>query len=121
MPRKKRGLVDTQDVKEKTGNTHSYERFFSLEETENVLANPDCLAERENDSPSSPQQIMGEAVSRLAGRQKEVYLLVMREDKSLAETADILNIAKGSVQVYLDRAIRFISGYCKQAIETGRV
>lgn len=72
-------------------------------------------------TPSSPQLLMGEAILHLQGRQKEVYLLVMREDKSMAEAAEILNIGKSTVQTYLDRAISFISDYCKAAIEQGRM
>lgn len=84
-------------------------------------ANPDVLPETEIAAPSTPQLLMGEAIRRLAGRQKECYLLVMREDKSLAEAAEILGIAKGSAQVYVDRAVKFISAYCKQAIDGGRI
>jgi len=88
---------------------------------ESAQANPDVLAETEIAAPSTPQLLMGEAIRRLAGRQKECYLLVMREDKSLAEAAQILGIAKGSAQVYVGRAVKFISAYCKQAIDGGRI
>jgi len=86
-----------------------------------VQANPDVLSETEITTPSTPQLVMGEAVEHLQGRQKEVYFLTMREDKSLAEVAEILGIEKGSAQKYKERAIKFIAGYCKQAIKKGRV
>lgn len=75
----------------------------------------------QNSGPSSPQMLMGEAILHLQGRQKETYLLVMREDKSLSEAAEILGIKKGTAQGYLDNAIAFISQYCQQAINQGRI
>lgn len=84
-------------------------------------ANPDVLPETEIAAPSTPQLIMGEAIEHLQGRQREVYLLSMREDKSWAEIAEVLSISKGTVQRYKDRAIKFIEQYCKAAIAKGRV
>ncbi len=72
-------------------------------------------------SPSTPQLLMGEAIQHLQGRQKQVYLLVMREDRSLAETAKVLGIGKSTAQSYLERAVAFIKDYCQMAIEGGRV
>lgn len=72
-------------------------------------------------APSCAQFVMGEAIEHLQGRQCEVYLLVMREDKSLAEAGEILGITKATAQVYLGRAIKFIEAYCRQAIKGGRV
>lgn len=97
---------------------HSRHNELSREPAE---ANPDVLPETEIAAPSTPQLLLGEAITHLQGRQKECYLLVMREDKSLAEAAEILGIAKGSVQVYVDRAIKFLTQYCKAAIQKGRV
>jgi DNA-directed RNA polymerase specialized sigma subunit len=88
---------------------------------EHRQANPDVLPDLENTGPSTPQMVMGEAIAHLQGRQKEVYLLVMRENKSLSETAEILSIEKSSVQRYKERAIKFLTQYCKSAIEKGRV
>jgi len=88
---------------------------------EDVRANPDVLTETEIATPSTPPLLMGEAVAHLQGRQKEVYLLTMREGKSLTEVAEILGIAKGSAQVFRDRAIRFLTKYCEEAIRKGRV
>ena len=88
---------------------------------EHPQANPDVLPEMEIAAPSTPQLLMGEAVEHLQGRQREVYLLTMREDKSLAETAEILGIEKGTAQRYKERAIKFIESYCRQAIKKGRV
>lgn len=88
---------------------------------EDKRANPDVLPETEIASPSTPQLLLGEAISHLQGRQKECYLLVMREDKSLAEVAEVLGISKGSVQVYVDRAVKFLIQYCEDCIKKGRV
>ncbi len=88
---------------------------------ESAQANPDVLPETEIAAPSTPQLVLGEAITHLQGRQKECYLLVMREDKSLSEVAEILGIAKGSVQVYVDRAVKFLTQYCRSAINSGRV
>jgi DNA-directed RNA polymerase specialized sigma24 family protein len=88
-------------------------------------ANPDVLREDEamfaDCQPSTPQLLMGEAVAHLQGRQLQVYMLTMRDGKSLAETAEILDIEKGTAQKYKERAIKFIAAYCKQAIDRGRV
>ncbi len=84
-------------------------------------ANPDVLPEAESTTPSTPQLLMGEAITHLQGRQREVYLLTMREDKSLAEVGEILGISKGAADTYKRRAIKFISQYCSDAIKAGRV
>jgi len=88
---------------------------------EHPLANPDVLPEIETNIPSTPQLLMGEAINHLQGRQREVYLLIMRENKSLSDVAEILQIEKGSAQKYKERAIKFIAQYCKAAIVKGRV
>jgi DNA-directed RNA polymerase specialized sigma24 family protein len=88
---------------------------------EHPQANPDVLPEAQQTAPSTPQLLMGEAIDHLQGRQLEVYFLTMREDKSLAEAAEILGIEKGSAQKYKERAIKFISQYCKAAMDRGRV
>lgn len=90
---------------------------------EHVRANPNSLAAPADQAaaPSTPQLIMGEAIEHLQGRQREVYLLTMREDKSLSEVAEILSIEKASVQVYKSRAIKFIEAYCKAAMAKGRI
>jgi len=88
---------------------------------EHPQANPDVLPETEIAAPSTPQLLMGEAIDHLQGRQKECYLLIMREEKSLAEAAEVLGISKGSVQVYVNRAVKFLTVYCQAAIARGRV
>jgi len=88
---------------------------------EHVCANPDSLPEAGTMAPSTPQLLMGEAIDHLQGRQRECYLLTMREGKSFAEAAEILGIGKGRVQQYRERAIKFIGQYCKAAIANGRV
>lgn len=133
MKKKRRGLVEKQKVSEIRGSTQSYESYVAntgyrnggsdaVQDgyTEDAQANPDVLPEQDS-GPTTPQLVMGEAIEHLQGRQKEVYLLVMREDKSMAEAAEVLNVGKSTVQVYLERAIRFITAYCQKAEEVGRV
>ena len=98
--------------------TDSHDSDGTLEVSQ---ANPDVLPETEIAAPSTPQLIYGEAVEHLQGRQREVYMLTMREDKSLAEAAEILGISKGAAQIYKERAIKFIEAYCRAAISRGRV
>lgn len=118
----KKTLVDVNELTERKGNTRSYERYVegSKGGEERAEANPDILLEQDS-SPSTPQLIMGEAVLHLQGRQKQVYLSVMRDDKSIAETGEILELSKGTVQTYLDRAIAFITQYCKTAMDRERI
>lgn len=72
-------------------------------------------------TPSTPQLLMGEAIMHLQGRQKEVYLLTMRDGKSLAEAAEVLGIEKGTAQRYRERAVKFLTVYCRAAVKAGRV
>jgi DNA-directed RNA polymerase specialized sigma24 family protein len=88
---------------------------------EQPQANPDVLPEAESAAPSTPQLIMGEAIEHLQGRQREVYLLLMREAKTYEEVSEILKITRGAAQTYEKRAVKFIESYCKQAIVKGRV
>lgn len=119
--KKKRVIVDLQHLQEIGGGTGSYDRYSAEQDgEESVLANPDSLPEQPT-SPSTPQMLMGEAILHLQGRQKEVYLSIMRDDKSLAETAEMLGVGKSTVQTYLDRAIAFITAYCTQAMKQERV
>jgi len=138
MKNKKR--VETQKLAEVAGSAGAYDKWrenhptlrakgklgdrFDIV-TEDLRANPDSLREDEalyaNDHPSTPQYLMGEAVQHLQGRQRECYILTMREGKSFSEAAEILGIGKGRVQQYRTRAIKFISAYCEAAIKGGRV
>lgn len=70
---------------------------------------------------TTPQAIMAEAIEHLQGRQKEVYLMHMRCDCSLGDISTVLKISKGTVQVHLERAVKFVEAYCHQAILKGRV
>jgi DNA-directed RNA polymerase specialized sigma24 family protein len=88
---------------------------------EHLQANPDALPETEIAAPSTPQLLMGEAIEHLQGRQREVYILLMRENKSQEETAEILGIGRTAVQSYKNRAVKFITQYCKNAMAKGRV
>lgn len=135
-----RNFVRSHKIKEVKGDSNSYERWSDSHNInrqkgnsgdkfdfihEDIRANSDSLREDEamyaNGEPSTPQLLVGEAVEHLQGRQKEVYLLTMREDKSLAEAAEILGIAKGTAQRFKERAIKFITFYCQEAIAKGRV
>jgi DNA-directed RNA polymerase specialized sigma24 family protein len=140
-----RHFVKKQKVKEINGTSGAYEQWTEGRKgsrskgytrkdgldsrfgrvTEDVQANPDSLREDEamyaNTQPSTPQLIMGEAIQHLQGRQREVYLLTMREGKSLAEAAEVLSISKGTAQKFKERAIKFLTQYCKSAMERGRV
>lgn len=107
-------------TKRKKGNLGN--RFDVIKEDER--ANPDSLCDEEasfSNCPSTPQLLIGEAVEHLQGRQKEVYLLTMREGKSLSEAGEVLGISKDTARTYKDRAINFVKKYCHQAIRRGRV
>lgn len=126
MGKKRKSSIIQDDVynspSEKSPYWDDYSRGRGARgEPEDPRANPDVLPAQENQGPSTPQLIFGEAVSRLAGRQREVYLLMMREGRSLSDAAKILSIEKTTAQKYVDRAVQFIEGYCKQAIKAGRI
>ncbi len=118
--------IKNQELGEIHGNTNAYDnwcdRFAKRSEDgeiiEPVQANPDSLPEGTSyfgdPAPTAPQLIMGEAVEHLQGRQKEVYMLIMREGYSCSEAGKKLGISKWTARDYKDRAIRFIAGYCKQ-------
>ena len=89
--------------------------------SEHPQANPDMLLEGELALPSTPQLLMGEAIEHLQGRQREVYMLLMREGKTQEEAADILGIGRTAVQDYKRRAVKFITQYCQDAMARGRV
>lgn len=129
MP-KKSYFQKTRELKVKKDSSHTENSSYwehvrtrgkSADMDEHPLSNPDSLPEAEDAAPSTPQLLMGEAIQHLQGRQREVYLLTMREGRSLAETAEILSIEKGTAQKYKERAIKFIEQYCHAAIAKGRV
>lgn len=129
MRKSRKEPVQNQSLREINGNTESYERYISEfpanrnaynKSPEPPQANPDSLQDQPH-RPSTPQLLMGEAIAHLQGRQKQVYLLHMREDQSLSEVGEALNISKSAAQIYLNRAVAFITAYCKQAIDGGRV
>jgi DNA-directed RNA polymerase specialized sigma subunit len=70
-------------------------------------------------SISPAQSLMGEAIEHLQGRQKEVYHLTMRDGKSLAAAGKILGISKDTAKDYKERAIKFITAYCRAVIHKG--
>ena len=135
-----RNFVKTHKIKEVSGTRDAYEKWVDSRTTkrqkgrlgdkfdfvtEDVRANPDSLRDDEgmyaNAQPSTPHLLMGEAIQHLQGRQREVYLLTMREGKSLAETAEVLGISKGTAQKFRERAIKFITKWCETQIAKGRV
>ena len=108
-----------QELSEINGGSSSYEQYVGGRR-EDRMANPDVLPKQKS-GPSTPQLLMGEAIQHLQGRQKEVYIAIMRDEKSTADVGKMLQISKSTVRTYLDRAIDFISAYCKQAIDKERV
>jgi RNA polymerase sigma factor (sigma-70 family) len=101
--------------------TDASRRGYGDNTYEDPRANPDVLPETHVDAPSTPQLLMGEAIAHLQGRQRECYILTMREGKSFSEAAEILGIGKGRVQQYRERAIKFITKWCEQQMAKGRV
>lgn len=134
--------VRTQKLKEITGTSGAYERWVDGHKGprsrgspkgtlgdrfdfvhEDVKANPDSLREDEglyaNSQVTRPQELMGEAIEHLQGRQKQVYLLTFRRGLSFADTAKRLKISRSAVQIYRNRAARFVTQYCEAAIQRG--
>lgn len=64
---------------------------------------------------------MGEAIERLHGVRREVYLLTVRDGKSVEEAAKVLGAKEGVVELYRLYAIKFIEDYCKKAMRKGRL
>ncbi len=95
------------------------------EPIECTQANPDSLPEGTSyfgdPQPTRPQLLMGEAVEHLQGQQKAVYTLTMREDYSIAQAAKKLGISKSTAQGYRERAIKFLTKYCQNAIAKDEV
>jgi DNA-directed RNA polymerase specialized sigma24 family protein len=118
---KRRKFVEWQKVPKDLVSGGPFDANKKYDSFNPALANPDILPETEIVAPSTPQLILGEAIEHLQGKQKEVYILTMREGKSWAETGEILGISKGSVQKYKERAIKFLTQYCKSAMDRGRV
>lgn len=70
---------------------------------------------------ATPHRIMGEAIEKLRGYHKEVYLLVVRDEKTLEDAALVLEMNEVQTQKVLDEAIECVRKYCKQAIVKGRL
>lgn len=70
---------------------------------------------------ATPHRIMGEAIERLRGYHKEVYLLMVRDQKTLEDAALVLEMDEVQTQKTLDEAIESVRKYCKQAMVKGRV
>jgi|SRR6185437_3864167 len=88
-----------------------------------LVPDPDLLAETPSEefNPRTARLIMDEAVEHLQGQQAKVYNLAMRCSLSLAQVGEQLGISKDTARTYRDRAIRFVTGYCWEAIQQGRV
>lgn len=123
-PSKKGKFIESPRTVVIRGSAGAYERYIGTG-AEPARANPDILGEADamysGSQPSTPQLLMGEAITHLQGRQKEAYLLTMREGKSFSEAAEVLGVSKSAIQGYMTRAAKFITQYCKNAIANGRV
>jgi RNA polymerase sigma factor (sigma-70 family) len=113
-------FVKKQRTKEiKSTNTYwSYQQKVEGN-TEALRANPDSLPEAHS-GPTEAQLLMGEAINHLQGRQREIYLLVFREGKSNTEVGEILGISRDTVQVYKERAVKFLTAYCKGVLSNDK-
>lgn len=134
--------IATQYVKEISGTAGAYERWVDGHKGprsrgnpkgklgdrfdfvhEDVKANPDSLREDQgmyaNDRLTRPQELMGEAVEHLQGRQREVYILLFRQGLSFSEVSKKLRISRSAVQIYKGRALAFVTQYCKRALARG--
>jgi len=85
---------------------------------ENLRANPDqYLADTEglysNYQPTRLAFVMGEAVDRLQGTQRDIYIKTMRQGMSIAEAGRTLGLSKGACQYHRDRAIAYVTGQCR--------
>lgn len=63
------------------------------------------------------QALMGDAVEHLQGRQRDVYILTMRQGYSNQEAADILRISRNTVKEYRERAIKFVTAFCQNGLK----
>lgn len=129
---KRKSTIDWQKLRERAGSTGSYDRHIddssdkknaANKTGEDYRANPDGLEDGAqlwgNSEITNPQRIMGEAIEHLQGRQKEVYYLIMREQMSEVEVAELMGITQQAVNTYKMRAIKFITTYCQNAIAKG--
>jgi DNA-directed RNA polymerase specialized sigma24 family protein len=129
---KERTHVRTQKLTDVKGSPGAYERYitehgFTTQKgklgdrfdfvTEPTQANPDSLREDQatyaDSQMTKAQELMGLAVEHLQGKQKQVYLLTLRQGLSIANAAKQLGITKSDAQGYRDRAIKFITSYCR--------
>jgi DNA-directed RNA polymerase specialized sigma24 family protein len=133
-----RHFVRTQKLKTVSGSSGAYEKWVQNHPTlhskgklgdrfdnvtEDVRANPDSLREDESMYGkirlTRPQEVMGEAVEHLQGRQREVYVLLFRTGLSFSEVSKKLRISKSAVQIYKTRALAFVTQYCGRALARG--
>jgi RNA polymerase sigma factor (sigma-70 family) len=82
---------------------------------------PESAGMYANQEITRPQEIMSDAVEHLQGRQRQVYIMAMRENLSFSEIAKTLRISKSAVQIYRQRAISFITQFCKDAIKREKI
>lgn len=110
--KRKKEMIEWQRLQElSTPQTNSSE--------EGTRANPDQLEEGQQlwgrTEISRPQALMAAAINHLQGRQKDVYLLTMRDRKTSRAIAAQLGISQTAVLAYKERAIAFITAYCRNA------
>jgi RNA polymerase sigma factor (sigma-70 family) len=120
-----RHFVKTHKTKVIKGNTGSYWDWANAnptgdDEGEQTRANPDNLAESDsiyaNQQPTKAQLLLGEAIEHLQGRQADVYQLTMRQGLSIAQAARQLNISKSTAQEHKEKAIKFLTQYCRTIV-----
>ena len=74
-----------------------------------------------NSQVTKPQALMAEAVEHLQGLQRDCYMLTLRQGYSFTETAKLLRLTKSDVQGYQNRAVKFVTDYCHNAMLNGRL
>lgn len=126
----KTNKTNVHDCKDASGGSSPYWEYTARsareeEDTEDPRANPDMVAEGTgffgSGEMTQPQFIFGEAVEHLQGRQKEAWMLVMREQLTEQEAAEVMGVRQQVVATYLKRATKFITRWCEIAMARGRV
>lgn len=114
--------IKKHNMQDEKGNADSLENYLKRNPHMNTDSriNPDSLETHDHlwgdSGMTRPQELMGEAIAHLQGRQREVYHLTMREGRTHTETGEILGISRDAVKDYKERAIKFITAYCRAII-----
>ncbi len=124
-----------QKLRDVNGDEESYQKFCDNRSAKSIgklgnrfdfssespQANPDLITEGQalyaDSQPNKAREIMGDAVEHLQGRQRDVYMMIMRQGLSFQETAKLLKISKSAVQIYKNRAVKFITAFCKNEMK----